>query len=107
GSGNSIDYTLDALGNRTAEYVYDPSNVLHRTHSRVFNTLSQLHQDVNAAGTAAVTTTFGYDGQGNQTSIAAPLVRNTANAYDELNRLKQITDRHPASRCSVMTRTTT
>jgi len=30
--------------------------------------------------------------QGNQISVAAPLSRNTANAYDELNRLKQITD---------------
>jgi RHS repeat-associated protein len=92
GLGNAIDYTLDAMGNRTAENVYDPSNTLHRTHSRVFNTLSQLYQDVNAAGTAAVTTTFGNDPNSNQTSIAAPLSRNTVNAYDELNRLKQITD---------------
>ena len=95
GLGNAIDYTLDAMGNRTAENVYDPSNTLHRTHTRVFNALNQLSQDVNAAGTAAVTTTFGYDNNGNQSSIAAPLARNTGNAYDELNRLKQITD--PAS----------
>ncbi|MFL6606406.1 MAG: RHS repeat-associated core domain-containing protein, partial [Steroidobacteraceae bacterium] len=90
--GNNIVYTLDAMGNRKQEDVYDPSNTLHRTHSRVFNTLNQLYQDVNAAGTAAVTTTFGYDSNGNQKSIAAPLSRNTTNAYDELNRLKQITD---------------
>jgi RHS repeat-associated protein len=90
--GNAIDYTLDAMGNRTAENLYDPSNTLHRTHTRVFNTLSQLFKDVNAAGTAAVTTTFGYDPNGNQTSMAAPLARNTTDAYDELNRLKQITD---------------
>jgi RHS repeat-associated protein len=92
GFGNAIDYTLDAMGNRTAENLYDPSNTLHRTHTRVFNTLSQIFKDVNAAGTAAVTTTFGYDVNGNQTSIAAPLSRNTVNAYDELNRLKKITD---------------
>jgi RHS repeat-associated protein len=90
--GNKTVYTLDAMGNRTAENSYDPANALHRTHTRVFNTLNQLWKDVNAAGTAAVTTTLGYDPQGNQTSIAAPLARNTANAYDELNRLKQITD---------------
>jgi RHS repeat-associated protein len=90
--GNRIVYTLDGLGNRTAEKRYDPSNALHRTHGRVFNTLSELYQDLNAAGTSAVTTTFGYDTNGNQTSIAAPLSRNTENAYDELNRLKQITD---------------
>jgi len=91
GSGNKIHYTLDAMGNRTAENTYDPSNALHRTHSRVYNNLNQLYQDINAAGTTA-TTTLGYDPNGNQTSISAPLSRNTTNQYDELNRLKQITD---------------
>lgn len=80
------------MGNRTAEKSYDPSNTLHWTHSRVYNSLSQLYQDINAAGTAAVTTTFGYDSNGNQTSIAAPLSCNTGSALDELNRLRQITD---------------
>jgi RHS repeat-associated protein len=94
-AGNSIQYTLDNMGNRTAEKSYDPSSVLHRTHTRVFNTLNQLYQDVNAANTAAVTTTYGYDSNGNQNSIAAPLTRNTANTFDPLNRLSQITD--PAS----------
>jgi len=93
--GNKIHYTLDAMDNRTGENAYDPGNVLHRMHSRIFNTLNQLYQDVNAAGTVAVTTTFGYDAQGNQTTINAPLARNTTNAYDALSRLKQITD--PAS----------
>jgi len=92
GLGNKIVYTLDAMGNRTAENTYDPSAVLHRTHTRVINALNQLYQDVNAAGTAAVTTTFGYDNNGNQTAINAPLSRNTTNQYDELNRLKRITD---------------
>jgi YD repeat-containing protein len=50
---------------------------------------------VNAAGTANVTTVFGYDNNGNQTTTNAPLSRNSASLYDELNRLKQITD--PAS----------
>jgi RHS repeat-associated protein len=94
-SGNSIAYTLDALGNRTAEKSYDPSSTLHRTHSRVFNTLSELYQDINAAGTSAVTTTLSYDSNGNQTGVSAPLSRTTSNAYDALNRLSQITD--PAS----------
>lgn len=92
GAGNSIQYTLDNMGNRTAEKTYDPSNTLHRTHTRAFNTLNELYQDVNAAGTSAVTTTYGYDNNGNQTSVSAPLTRNTANTYDALNRLTQITD---------------
>jgi RHS repeat-associated protein len=95
GEGNRIVYTLDNMGNRAAEDTYDPSTALKRTHTRVFNTLNQLWKDVNAAGTAAVTTTFGYDNNGNQTTTAAPLGRNSTNVYDELNRLKQITD--PAS----------
>jgi RHS repeat-associated protein len=92
GASNSIQYTLDNMGNRTAEKTYDPSSVLHRTHTRAFNTLNQLYQDINAANTSAVTTTYSYDSQGNQTTIAAPLSRNTTNAYDQLNRLNQITD---------------
>ena len=80
------------MGNRTAENTYDPSGNLHRTHTRVFNALNELYEDINAAGTAAVTTTFGYDNDGNQTLIAAPLSRNTGNQYDALNRLIKITD---------------
>jgi RHS repeat-associated protein len=92
GLGNAVDYTVDAMGNRTAENVYDPSSTLHRTHSHVISALNYLYKDVSAAGTSAVTTIFGYDANGNQTSVAAPLSRSTANAYDSLNRLKQITD---------------
>jgi RHS repeat-associated protein len=92
GAGNSIQYTLDAMGNRTATKTYDPSSVLHGTHTRVYNTLNELYQDVNAANTSAVTTTYGYDSNGNQTTIAAPLSRSTTNAYDPLNRVSQITD---------------
>ena len=95
GLGNRIVYTLDAMGNRTAEKTYDPSGVLHRTHTRAFNSLSELYQDINAANTSAVTTTYGYDSNGNMTSAAAPLARNTSERYDTLNRLTQITD--PAS----------
>ncbi|HEY4370041.1 MAG TPA: RHS repeat-associated core domain-containing protein [Steroidobacteraceae bacterium] len=92
GAGNKIAYTLDAMGNRTAENAYDSGNTLHQTHSRVINSLNQIYQDINAAGTAAVTTTYAYDSNGNHTGIAAPLSRSTGNQYDELNRLKQITD---------------
>jgi RHS repeat-associated protein len=92
GDFNKIVYTPDAMGNRTAENVYDPSNALKRTHTRVFNTLNQLWKDVGAAGTANVTTIFGYDNNGNTTTINAPMARNSTISYDELNRLKQVTD---------------
>jgi YD repeat-containing protein len=92
GESNRIEYTLDALGNRTAENAYDPSNALARSRTQVFNSLGQLWQQIGSAGTSAVTTTFAYDNNGNQTTINAPLSRNTANQYDELDRLKQIID---------------
>ena len=92
GLGYYIKYTLDNAGNRMAESYYDPGNNLQRTHSRTFNAVSTLYQDINAAGTSAVTTTYGYDAQGNQTSIAAPLSRDASNAFDALNRLSQVTD---------------
>ncbi len=92
GAGNSIQYTLDNAGNRTAEKTYDPSNTLHRTHTRAYTALNTLYQDINAAGTSAVTTTYTDDNDANQTAINAPLSRNTANTYDALNRLSQITD---------------
>jgi RHS repeat-associated protein len=90
--GNRIHYMLDLMGNRTGEQSYDPSNALVRTRTRVFNSLNRLYQEIGAAGTANVTTTFGYDDNGNQTSIAAPLGRDTDQVYDELSRLKQVTD---------------
>ena len=92
GAGNSLQYTLDTMGNRTAESAYDPTNTLERTHTRVFNTLNQLYKDIGAANTSAVTTVYGYDSNGNLTTINAPLSRNTTNAYDALNRLNKVTD---------------
>jgi len=90
--GNRIHYTLDAMGNRTAEEVFDPLNALTQMRTRVFNTLNRLHKEIGAAGGPSVTTTFGYDDNGNRTDIDAPLARSTDQSYDELNRLTQITD---------------
>lgn len=90
--GNRIHYTLDAMGNRIGEQAYDPSNALTRARTRVFDRLNRLQKEIGAAGTADVTTTFGYDNNGNQTSIAAPLGRTTGQTFDELNRLTQVTD---------------
>jgi RHS repeat-associated protein len=90
--GNRIVYTLDSMGNLTAEQLYDPSSALTQTRTRVFNTLNQLWKEIGAAGTANVTTQFSYDNNSNQTGINAPLSRNTTQAYDELNRLTQVTD---------------
>lgn len=90
--GNVIHYTLDALGNRTKEELFDPSSALSRTSRQVFNVLGRVSEQIGAADTPNVTTTFGYDSNGNQTSIVAPLGRDTTQLYDELNRLTRVTD---------------
>ena len=42
--GNSVTYTLDNSGNRTAEEVKDPSGVLVRTLSRIPDALNRIQQ---------------------------------------------------------------
>lgn len=92
GEGNRLIYTLDAMGNRVSESAYDPSDALSRTSSQVFNALNQLRKHIGAAATPSVTTTFTYDNAGNQIGVDAPLGRNTALQFDELGRLKRMTD---------------
>jgi YD repeat-containing protein len=87
--GNRIAYTLDLAGNRTQEQVFDSSNALAQTRSRVYSNLNRLFQELGALNQ---TTEYGYDDQGNVTSVKDPLNRTTANAYDALNRLRQVTD---------------
>jgi len=90
--GNRIAYTLDAMGNRTKEEVFDPANALAQTRSRVYNSLNRLAQELGAQNQ---TTTYGYDNQGNVISVDGPLAGAadvTSNAYDALNRLIRVTD---------------
>jgi RHS repeat-associated protein len=87
--GNKIHTTYDLAGNKTQEEVFDPSNTLVRQQQWVYDTLSRLHQSIGAAGQ---TTTFGYDANGNRTSITDPLGRVTTYAYDALNRVVAETD---------------
>lgn len=47
--GNSIRYTLDPMGNRTLEKVYDPDGQLSRQVSREFDALNFLKKQTGAA----------------------------------------------------------
>ncbi|HEY6721694.1 MAG TPA: hypothetical protein VI363_08665, partial [Burkholderiales bacterium] len=87
--GNSIAYTLDAMGNRTREQVFDLGGALAQTRSRVFDALNRLAQDIGAQNQ---TTVYGYDNQGNVTGVTDPLGHVTSNGYDALNRLVRVTD---------------
>jgi RHS repeat-associated protein len=82
--GNRIAYTLDALGNRTAEQTFDPGGVLTRSMRRVYNLLNRLTDET---GGEKQTTHFAYDPQGNLIAVTDPNNRWTVSNYDALNRL--------------------
>jgi YD repeat-containing protein len=90
--GNRLHYTLDAIGNRTREEVYNSVGALVNTRSRVFDALNRLWKDLGALNQ---TTTYEYDANGNLTKIDGPLTTQndvTQLSYDALNRLSATTD---------------
>ena len=91
-AANHIHYTLDGMGNRTAEQVFDPASALAQTRSRVYSSLNRLFREL---GAQSQTTEYGYDDQGNVTSVKDPLNQTRSSQYDALNRLKQVTDPSP------------
>jgi RHS repeat-associated protein len=82
---NSISYTLDNAGNRTAETTKDPSNVIKRSLSRVYDTLGRLQASKNAASATVATLT--YDANDNLNTSTDGLNRITDQDVDPLNRL--------------------
>jgi RHS repeat-associated protein len=87
--GNRMNYTLDAVGNRIKEEVFDASDVLSRTHARVFNSLNQLVKDTGGEGQMRQ---YGYDANGNSISVIDGQNHETRSAFDVLNRLIASTD---------------
>ena len=87
--GDHLVYTLDAIGNRIGEKLYDPNGTLTVAHSRIYDALNRLYQDVGAQGQ---TTTYGYDANSNLTDVQDPLSHSTQIGYDPLNRPVQTVD---------------
>jgi RHS repeat-associated protein len=87
--GDSIVYSLDAIGNRTLEQVFDPSDNLVRARSRVFDSLNRLAADLGAQAQA---TTYTYDNNDNRATTTDPLGHSNGNLYDALNRLTTVLD---------------
>jgi len=93
-NGNHVVYTLDAMAITRGESLRSFQRLGAHAFT-VFNSLNQLWKDVSVSGSTSQQTVFGYDNNGNQTTLEAPLTRNSTNTYDALNRLSQVTD--PAS----------
>jgi RHS repeat-associated protein len=88
--GNKIHYTLNAMGGREKEEVFDPSGTLRRKQSQVFDALGRLDQVKNAAG--EVVSDYGYDAQGNRTSLTEAGLYTTSYTPDALNRIESVLD---------------
>lgn len=83
---NHIHYTLDNMGNRVTEEVFNSASQLITTKRREFDALNRLWHDIGALNQ---TTTYAYDAVGNLTSVDGPLASNTDETkfeYDALNR---------------------
>ncbi|WP_230874700.1 RHS repeat-associated core domain-containing protein [Methylomonas sp. LL1] len=87
--GGKIHYTLDAMGNRTKEEILDAAGTVVKTHSRVYDALSRLAQDIGAYNQ---TTQYQYDPNGNLTKITDANGHATQQQYDSLDRLIRSTD---------------
>jgi len=81
--GNTIQYSLNAAGDRTGENVVDASGTIRQTLSRTYDTLGRLQSQVDAYSHA---TTFEYDAEGLPTRTTDALLRKTDTTNDPLGR---------------------
>ena len=81
--GNSVHYTLDAMGNRIGEQVKDAGGSIALGTGRVINGLNRLSAIQGAAGQ---TTSIGYDANGEPVSETDPLNHTSAQTLDALRR---------------------
>lgn len=82
--GNSVQYTLDAAGNRVQEEVRDESGQLSRVTARVIDGFGRVAAVQGAQGQ---TTSLAYDANGEPVSTTSPLNETTRQRIDGLRRV--------------------
>ena len=87
--GETVEYSLDAMGNRTAQRLKDASNNLTQQQTWVYDELGRLLKSVGAGNQSRKQA---YDLNDNPTLSTDPLNHNNSQAYDALDRLVQNTD---------------
>jgi RHS repeat-associated protein len=87
--GESIRYTLDAMGNRTVERVLDSSSTLVKQQRQTFDELGRL---IKSVGDGSQTQRYGYDLNDNRNSSTTPRSNKTLKSFDGLNRVTKVTD---------------
>ena len=67
--GNSINYTLDSLGDRTASNIENPSAVVTRGHTATYDSLGRALKDI---GGMSQTTNYSYNNDGDVLDFDPP-----------------------------------
>ncbi|NHZ91346.1 hypothetical protein F2P45_20345 [Massilia sp. CCM 8733] len=88
-AGNSIDFTLDAMGNTVRQEVKDPGGKLVAQTTRAFDALNRLQREQKSEKDSGAR--FEYDAVGNLTASIDPLARASKGTFDTFNRLIQQT----------------
>nr|WP_256228269.1 RHS repeat-associated core domain-containing protein [Variovorax sp. YR750] len=92
--GESGTYTLDGMGNRTAEQIKDSAGNVAWSVARTINNINRLSGRTEGANQSS---TFGYDANGELTSSTNGLNQSTNYGLDSLRRVKSVTDAANAS----------
>ncbi|WP_137818657.1 RHS repeat-associated core domain-containing protein [Pseudomonas sp. 2FG] len=87
--GETVEYDLDAMGNRTAQRIKDASNNLTQQQQWAYDELGRLLRSVGAAGQ---TSRVQYDLNDNPTVRTNPKQNSHVRAYDALDRLVASSD---------------
>jgi RHS repeat-associated protein len=87
--GQTINYTLDGLGDRTQVNIKNSSSTVEHQYSSTFDALGRMLKYIGAVGQA---TTYTYDSNGNALTVADPLSHTTQQAFDALNHLIRVID---------------
>ena len=91
GASETMNYTLDAMGDVTAWNFKNGSSTTEKSGSATFDVLGDKLTSVGSAG-ATQTTTFTYDGNKNRLSVKDANSQTTSLAWDALNRPSTVTD---------------
>ena len=89
--GSHVAYTLDAAGDITREQIFDGAGNPTYTHSRVYDALGRLVQDIGAYNQTTADTRDAHDNLTGQNGPRTDISDVTSYQYDPLNRLIALT----------------
>jgi len=90
-AGETINYTLNAMGGITAYSIKDSGGTTRQSWTATYDVLNDRLTYVGSGG-ASYTTNYAYDGMGNRTSTTDPNSKEWQQTWDELLRPTTVTD---------------